>query len=284
MRVTTRQMSAGAPAPVSGADPGAVSYVWSTDRDRAARDALITHHIPLARRLAARYRSSHDGNEDLVQVAMVGLIGAVDRFDPERATSFASFAIPTILGELKRHFRNTGWAAHVPRRAQELSLRVEQASRELMTQSGRAPTVPALAQYLELDIDTVIEGLEAGGAHHATSLDAPAGRAASGEDPSRWGDDRRGRRTAPARRDPHLAGRRHSAPAAAGTRGPQPAGQRRAAPGRDRRAPGLLADAGVAVAAARRRPPARRRRDLGLTGSPRGRGTVKVKRFFRRPP
>ena len=156
--------------------------IWHERRDRGAREALITHHIPLARRLAARYRSAHDGDEDLVQVAMLGLIGAVDRFDPERATSFASFAIPTILGELKRHFRNTGWAAHVPRRAQELSLRVEHASRELMTQSGRAPTVPALAQYLELDIDDVIEGLEAGGAHHATSLDAPVGRAANGED------------------------------------------------------------------------------------------------------
>lgn len=156
---------------------------WRDRRDRAARDALITHYMPLARRLAARYRSSHDGNEDLGQVAMVGLIGAVDRFDPERATSFASFAIPTILGELKRHFRNTAWAAHVPRRAQELSLRVEQASRQLMTRSGRAPTVSDLAQYLELDIDTVIEGLEAGNAHHATSLDAPTGRPADGDEP-----------------------------------------------------------------------------------------------------
>jgi RNA polymerase sigma-B factor len=156
--------------------------LWSAHRDPAARDALITHHIPLARRLAARYRSAHDGNEDLVQVAMIGLIGAVDRFDPERATSFASFAIPTILGEIKRHFRNTGWAAHVPRRAQELSLRVAQASRELTTQSGRTPTVHDLAQYLELDLETVIEGLEAGGAHHATSLDAPVGRAADGDE------------------------------------------------------------------------------------------------------
>ena len=102
------------------AEPGRAEQIqelfltWSGRRDRAARDALITHHMPLARRLAARYRSSHDGNEDLVQVAMVGLIGAVDRFDPERATSFASFAIPTILGELKRHFRNTAWAAARP--------------------------------------------------------------------------------------------------------------------------------------------------------------------------
>ncbi len=180
MRGIMRQTSLGAPA--RSADQVRALFVnWRRHRDRAARDALITHHMPLARRLAARYRSSHDGNEDLVQVAMVGLIGAVDRFDPERATSFASFAIPTILGELKRHFRNTAWAAHVPRRAQELSLRVEQASRQLMTQSGRAPTVPELAQYLELDIEAVIEGLEAGGAHHATSLDAPAGRAADGD-------------------------------------------------------------------------------------------------------
>ncbi len=181
MRGSMRQTSAGTPAR-STEQIQELFVTWHERRDPSARDALITHHIPFARRLAARYRSSHDGNEDLVQVAVIGLIGAVDRFDPERATSFASFAIPTILGELKRHFRNTGWAAHVPRRAQELSLRVEQASRELITESGRAPTVPMLAQYLELDIDTVIEGLEAGGAHHATSLDAPAGRAADGED------------------------------------------------------------------------------------------------------
>jgi len=178
---TTRQTSLAAPA-LSADEVQALFASWRLRRDRGARNALITHHMPLARRLAARYRSSHDGNEDLVQVAMVGLIGAVDRFDPERATSFASFAIPTILGELKRHFRNTAWAAHVPRRAQELSLRVEQASRELLTRSGRTPTVPDLAQYLELDIETVVEGLEAGGAHHATSLDAPSGRATDGDE------------------------------------------------------------------------------------------------------
>lgn len=178
---TTRQTSFAAPAR-SADELQALFASWRVRRDRGARDALITHHMPLARRLAARYRSSHDGNEDLVQVAMVGLIGAVDRFDPERATSFASFAIPTILGELKRHFRNTAWAAHVPRRAQELSLRVERASRELLTRSGRTPTVPDLAQYLELDIETVVEGLEAGGAHHATSLDAPSGRATDGDE------------------------------------------------------------------------------------------------------
>ncbi len=177
----TRQTSLATPAR-SADEVQALFVSWRLRRDRGARDALITHHMPLARRLAARYRSSHDGNEDLVQVAMVGLIGAVDRFDPERATSFASFAIPTILGELKRHFRNTAWAAHVPRRAQELSLRVEQASRELLTRSGRTPTVPDLAQYLELDIETVVEGLEAGGAHHATSLDAPSARAADGDE------------------------------------------------------------------------------------------------------
>jgi RNA polymerase sigma-B factor len=180
MRTTTRQ-SPGTPAR-SPEQIHELFEVWSERRDPAARDALITHHIPLARRLAARYRSAHDGNEDVVQVAMIGLIGAVDRFDPERATSFVSFAIPTILGEIKRHFRNTGWAAHVPRRAQEMSLRVEHASRELTSQSGRAPTVHDLAQFLELDLESVIEGLEAGGAHHATSLDAPAGRAADGDE------------------------------------------------------------------------------------------------------
>jgi RNA polymerase sigma-B factor len=124
--------------------------------------------------LAGRYRSAHEPLEDLVQVAAVGLLGAIDRFDPARGSSFPGFAIPTILGELKRYFRSTGWTAHVPRGAQELALRVDRASQELSAQTGHSPRVTELSAYLELDIEEVLAGLDAQAAHYAVALDAPA--------------------------------------------------------------------------------------------------------------
>jgi RNA polymerase sigma-B factor len=147
---------------------------WRHDGDRAAREELFEQFRPLARKLAGRYTNPHEPLEDLVQVAYVGLLGAVDRFDPGRGVRFSSFAIPTILGELKRYFRNTGWSAHVPRGAQELALRVEQAGRRLAAESGHAPSVEEIAQYLELSVEEVIAGLDAGSAHYSVSLDAPA--------------------------------------------------------------------------------------------------------------
>ncbi|MBV9817855.1 MAG: SigB/SigF/SigG family RNA polymerase sigma factor [Solirubrobacterales bacterium] len=152
----------------------ALFAAWSERGDRCARARLIETHLPLARRLAARYRNPNEPFEDLVQVASLGLIQAVDRFDPGRGVAFSSFAIPTILGELRRHFRNTGWSAHVPRRAQELSLRVDRAANQLTGEHGRAPSVGQIAQYLELSREEVLHGLEAGVAHYASSLDAPA--------------------------------------------------------------------------------------------------------------
>jgi RNA polymerase sigma-B factor len=130
--------------------------------------------MPLARRLAARYPNPYEPFEDLVQVASIGLLGAIDRFDPERGEAFPSFAIPTILGELKRYFRATGWTAHVPRRAQELALKVDQAAHAISARTGRSPTVTELAGYLELSAEEVLTGLDAGQAHYAISLDAPA--------------------------------------------------------------------------------------------------------------
>jgi RNA polymerase sigma-B factor len=147
---------------------------WQTLGDEQAREELCERFLPLARRLASRYRSAHEPLEDLVQVAAVGLLGAIDRFDPARGSSFTSFAVPTILGELKRYFRNTGWTAHVPRGAQELALRVDRASQELTAQTGRAPRVTELCAYLELDIEQVLAGLDARTAHYAVALDAPA--------------------------------------------------------------------------------------------------------------
>ena len=104
----------------------------------------------------------------------MGLVAAVNRFDPNRGTAFPAFAIPTILGELKRYFRDVGWSAHVPRGAQEMALRVDHASRDLTAHTGRAPNVGELAQYLEVDTEQVLAGLEADSAHFAMSLDAPA--------------------------------------------------------------------------------------------------------------
>jgi RNA polymerase sigma-B factor len=147
---------------------------WHEYGDRWARDALIDRFRPLARSLARRYATSAEPLEDLTQVASVGLVAAVNRFDPTRGTTFTAFAIPTILGELKRHFRDAGWAVHVPRGAQEMALRIDHASRELAASTGRAPDIGALAEYLEVDTEEVLAGLEAASAHFATSLDAPA--------------------------------------------------------------------------------------------------------------
>jgi RNA polymerase sigma-B factor len=142
--------------------------------DRAARDELVTRFLPLARKLAARYTNPYEPFDDLLQVASIGLLGAVDRFDPGRGIGFPSFAIPTILGELKRYFRSTGWSAHVPRRAQELALRVDKGARQIAAKSGRAPRVEEIAQYLELSTEDVLTGLDATRAHYSVSLEAPS--------------------------------------------------------------------------------------------------------------
>lgn len=157
----------------SRAEVNALITRWQTDGDETARDALFERFQPLARRLARRYRTPHEPFEDLMQVASVGLLGAIDRFDPSRGSSFASFAIPTILGELKKYFRSTGWAAHVPRGHQEMSLAIERAVREMEAESGRHPGVAEVAEYLEVTTEDVVAGLDAGSAHYAMSLDAP---------------------------------------------------------------------------------------------------------------
>jgi RNA polymerase sigma-B factor len=146
---------------------------WSTKNDRRARDELVNRFLPLARKLAHRYRGAHEPYDDLLQVASLGLVKAIDRFDYQRGTAFSSFAVPTILGELKRYFRDLGWSVHVPRGAQERALKVEEAKQKLSTRCGHPPTVQELAGYLELSIDEVLEALETAGAHHSVSLDAP---------------------------------------------------------------------------------------------------------------
>jgi RNA polymerase sigma-B factor len=140
-----------------------------------ARDELARRYLPLARRLASRYINPNEPLEDLVQVASLGLLRAIDRYSLERGTSFPAFAVPTILGELKRHFRDTGWSVHVPRDAKELALRVDRASRGMTERLGRSPQVDELAQFLQLSVEEVLWALEAVNAHFGASLDAPAG-------------------------------------------------------------------------------------------------------------
>ncbi len=146
---------------------------WQQDGDARSRDMLVERFLPLARSLARRYDRSSEPFEDLLQVASLGLVKALDRFDPTRGNAFASFAIPTILGELKRYFRDSGWAVHVPRGQQERALKVEQARQHLTSATGRPPTVYELAEYLEISTEDVLAALAAAQAYDAVSLDAP---------------------------------------------------------------------------------------------------------------
>lgn len=148
---------------------------WRQHGDRRARDQIVECYMPLARRLAWRYEStSAESIEDLLQVAYLGLLLAMDRFDPDRGVPFAGFVIPTVLGELRRHLRNTGWSVHVPRAAQELALKVGNARLQISARTGRSPTVTDLAQYLEISTENVLVGLQAAAARYGVSLDARA--------------------------------------------------------------------------------------------------------------
>ena len=146
---------------------------WRRHRDIRARDELIARFLPLARKLARRYVSANEPYDDLVQVASLGLVKAVERFDPDRGFAFTSFAVPTIVGELKRYFRDTAWALHVDRGAQERARRIADAQEEVSAQTGRPPTIPELAEYLEMTEEDVLDGLQTAEAYDAVSLDAP---------------------------------------------------------------------------------------------------------------
>ena len=141
--------------------------------DAAVREALVERFLPLAYKLAARYRRGPEPLDDLRQVAACGLLKAIDRYDPAHGSAFASFAVPTILGELRRHFRDTGWAIHVPRDLQELAVRLEGAIDELQTTLARAPTVAEIAEHLNATPEQVLEARAAAGARHAASLESP---------------------------------------------------------------------------------------------------------------
>src|SRR5436309_5228566 len=158
---------------VSPTDSPELFQRWSVARDRRARDELISRFLPLARKLARRYAQSSEPYEDLVQVASLGLVKAVERFDPSRGFAFSSFAVPTIVGELKRYFRDTAWAVHVDRGAQERARRIADAQRTLSSRTGRVPTVAELAQYLELSQEEILDGLQTAEAYGTISLNTP---------------------------------------------------------------------------------------------------------------
>jgi RNA polymerase sigma-B factor len=147
---------------------------FAESRDKDLRDELIEAHLGLAEYLARRFSNRGEPLDDLVQVASVGLLKAVDRFDPERGVEFSTYATHTVVGELKRHFRDKGWAVRAPRRMQELYLRLGKVVANLSQELGRSPTIPELANEAQVSEEEVLEALEAGQAYRFASLDAPS--------------------------------------------------------------------------------------------------------------
>jgi RNA polymerase sigma-B factor len=137
------------------------------------RGELVEIHLPLVEYLARRFRNRGEWLDDLTQVATIGLIKSIDRFDLARGVEFSTYATPTIVGEIKRHFRDKGWAVRVPRRLQELKLALTKAIGELAQKEGRAPTIAELAAHLQMSEEEVLEGLESANAYSTVSLDAP---------------------------------------------------------------------------------------------------------------
>jgi RNA polymerase sigma-B factor len=145
---------------------------FARTRDQHLKEHLVERFLPLARQLASRYRGGGEPMEDLMQIASVGLVNAISRFDPERGFSFATFAVPTILGELRHHFRDRGWSVHVDRGLKERHATVERAIGELSKRLGRSPSVSEISERVEMSEEDVLEALDAGNAHHALSIDA----------------------------------------------------------------------------------------------------------------
>ena len=159
---------------------------YHQDGDAQARDQLVERFLPLARQLARRYQRASEPLDDLLQVASMGLIKAIDRFDLEREIAFSSYAVPTILGELKRYFRDRTWAVRVPRDLQELTLKVDRAVSELADGLHRQPSVAEIAEAVGTEQEDVLEALQAGGAYRAVSFDAP--RSANDDEPATLAD------------------------------------------------------------------------------------------------
>ena len=162
---------------------------YKQEGDAEARDQLIVSHLNLVRFLASKFKNRGESLEDLVQVGTIGLIKAIDRFDPERGLEFTTYATPTIMGEIKRHFRDKGWSVRVPRRLQELSAKVNQATDELVNQLQRSPSVAEIADYLGASVDEVLEAMESSSAYSSVPLEG-GGSSDDEEAPSVITDDR----------------------------------------------------------------------------------------------
>lgn len=145
---------------------------YHEEGDLAAREQLIEQYLSLVRSLARRYAYRGEQLDDLVQIGCIGLIKAIDRFDPSRETAFSSYAVPTMLGELKRYFRDNGWAVHVPRGMQERVMQVDNALKDLSRRLGRSPSAAEVAAALGLETEQVLEAMEAASAYDAVSLEA----------------------------------------------------------------------------------------------------------------
>ncbi|WP_445148735.1 SigB/SigF/SigG family RNA polymerase sigma factor [Baekduia sp. Peel2402] len=175
-----------APAPPRDA-PGDARLLrrFAMTRDQQMREQLVVRYLPLARYAASHYVRHSEPFDDLLQVASVGLLKSIDRFDPSNGATFSSFALPTMLGELRRHFRDRGWTVRPPRTLQEHALRVERAADDLQRLSGRSPTVDELVEATGLSQESVLEARQAAAAHSMTSLSARIG---DGDDAGELGD------------------------------------------------------------------------------------------------
>jgi RNA polymerase sigma-B factor len=192
-RRAARNQPASAPQPRHGRGGSrgidALLVAYHRDGDRSAREAALVELMPLVRSLAARYAGRGEPLDDLVQVGALGLIKAVDRFDVSRGVEFTSYGVPTIVGEIRRHFRDKAWAMHVPRRIKELSVRLSRLLDDLTTSLGRSPTIAELAEAAAVEEEDVIDALDAARAYSTRSLDAVSagsdqhGEHLAGDDP-----------------------------------------------------------------------------------------------------
>ncbi len=197
--------------------------------DPEVRDQLIVSHLNLVRFLASKFKNRGEPLDDLIQVGTIGLIKAIDRFDPSRGLEFTTYATPTILGEIKRHFRDKGWSVRVPRRLQELSAKVNQANDELTNELSRSPSVEEIAKRVGATVDDVLEAMESSSAYSSVPLEG-GGSSDDDDAPSvidHYATEDENLAAAREGRHPHALLRGHDA-------------------GRDCRAPGHLAGAGLA--------------------------------------
>lgn len=148
---------------------------FKEEGDMDAREKLVMSHLNLVRFISNKFKNRGEPIDDLIQVGYLGLLKAIDRFDPSRGLEFTTFATPTIMGEIKRHFRDKGWSVRVPRRLQELSAKVNQATDTLTSQLQRSPTIAEIADYLDATVDEVLEAMESSSAYSSVSLEAPSG-------------------------------------------------------------------------------------------------------------